>query len=48
MLQDRHANTLKIYPQINNKLFLIVNIFIFKICIDFFWGGVVFLVMLLV
>lgn len=38
MLQFRHVNTLKIDPGRSNKLFLIVNIFIFKTCIDFFGG----------
>lgn len=38
MLQARHASTLKIGPGRSDKLFLTVNIFIFKACIDFLGG----------
>lgn len=43
MFQVRHANTLKIDPGRSNKLFLTVNIFIFKRCIDFLGGAGFFL-----
>lgn len=39
VLQARHANALKIDPGRSNKLFLTVNIFIFKTCIDFGGGA---------